>query len=318
MRAATSREVIMRFRSAVSAALLLLLALGVPPVPAHAEDDGGGNQLEDNLSSYTGVNATGYLGPLRDALGSALNSGLYMYGGVPRDGFHARLDLRGMLVSFGDDDRTFQAVTESWFGEPQYATAPTVVGDERAVLLTDPSSGATFMFPGGLNIGRLGLAAPQLTIGALWSTEFIGRYFAIDTEDEDIGKISYKGFGARHGISNHFPNLPVDVSVMGFWQNLTIGDDLLDATMLTFGAQAGKTMGILHGYGGLSYDSIKMKVVYQSDVSGEDEDITVDFGNKSTAHLTLGATLHLGFLSLNGEFNKAAQTSFGFGLGLGL
>lgn len=306
----------MRFRSTMSALLLVLLALWVPPVLA--EDGDGGGQLEDNLSSYTGVNATGYLGPLRDALGSALNSGLYMDGGVPRDGFHIRLDIRGMLVSFGDDDRTFRAVTESWFGEPQYAMAPTVVGDERAVLLTDEDTGATFTFPGGLDIDRLPLAAPQLTVGSILNTEFIGRYLAYDTDDEDIGKIEFKGFGARHGISNYFPEFPVDLSVLGFWQNLKIGDDLLDTTLLTFGAQAGRSLGLLRAYAGLSYDSIEMKASYESDVSGETEDIVVDFDRKSTAHLTLGATLHLGPVSLNGELNKAAQTSFGIGLGLGL
>jgi len=308
----------MRFRSAVSALLLFLPALWVSPASAQDDAGGGGNQIEDNLSSYTGANATGYLGPLRDALGSTLNSGLYMYGGVPSGGLHARLDIRGMLVSFGDDDRTFRAVTESYFGEPQYTTAPTVVGSERAVLLTDPITGATFTFPGGLNIDRLPLAAPQLTVGAIMSTEFIGRYFAVNAGDSDIGHIKLVGFGARHGISNHFPGLPIDVSVMGFWQNLKLGDKLMDATMVTFGAQAGKDLGLVAAYGGLSYDSIKMKVTYESNISGQKKDQVVDFGTKSTAHLTLGATLHLGFLSLNGELNKAAQTSFGFGLGLGL
>lgn len=294
---------------------LALIVCVLQTGPAAAGD------IENNLSSYTGVNAQGYLEPLKDAVGTALNTGLYSSGHVPRVGFGARIELRGMLVSFADEDKTFQATTEDYFPAQITTDAPTVVGDGEAVTVTDSGpggSGASFSFPGGFDLDRFALAAPQLVVGNVMGTEAMLRYFAIDTGDEEIGDISLFGLGLRHSISQYFPTLPVNVSALGFWQNFELGDDLIDASAFTIGVQGSKRFSLFEPYVGLSMDSFQMDVKYETDISGSTETINVEFDRDSSAHLTLGSALHLGFLHLNGELNVADQTAFTFGFGLGL
>ncbi len=301
-------------RSRLRAVLgLALLAFALLPRAANAEFSIG-----DNLSSYTGVNAKGYMEPLKNALGSALNSGLYSSGHVARAGFGFRLELRGMLVSFSDDDKTFDAKTEDYFPTQTTAPASTVVGSVDAVTVQDPGTGATFAFPGGLELDRFALAAPQLVVGSVMGTEGILRYFAIDTGDTDIGNITLFGLGVRHSLSQYLPAFPVNLSALLFFQSLEIGDKLIDASAFTLGVQASKRYALFEPYAGLSLDSFKMDVQYDTDVSGQNETLKIEFDRDTNPHLTLGSALHLGFFHLNGELNLADQTGFTFGLGLGL
>jgi hypothetical protein len=298
--------------------LFLLIAAPLALAGAARADDGS-SQLEDNLSAYVGRNAEGYLGPLRNSLGSALNSGLFMYPHVPAAGFHARLDLRGMLVNIGDDDRTFRATTDPSFGPEQEVDVPTVVGDTEGVTVMDPGSGAIYTFPGGFDIDRFGLAAPQLTIGSLQGTELLLRWARGDFgEDAQIEEIEFFGIGARHSISQWMPNLPLDVSVHVLHQSLDIDEDFIEARALTIGATGGKSFGMLAAYAGLSYDSIDLDARYEATVGGEPETVDLDLEKASTARFSLGATARLGFVHLNGEVHLSDQTSFGVGLGLGL
>lgn len=278
----------------------------------------GRNQLEQNLSAYTGKNAEGYLSPFRDALGASLNSGLFMYGDVPAGGFHARLDVRTMLVFFSDSDKTFDAVTEDYYGEPQTVEASTIVGDTHGSRLVNNDTGAIYTFPGGFDVQRFGLAVPQLTIGAAAGTEVFGRFFSLEFNDAEIEKIETIGFGARHCLSQTaLKNLPFDLTVGGMYNQIKVNDSLLEVKALSIGAQAGRHWGVLAGYLGLSYDSVDMNAEYESDATGTSEMVTVDLEKKSTPHLTLGGTMRLGFLHLNAEYNLARQQSVGVGLGLG-
>lgn len=288
-----------------------LLAFAALPAIAAAQS------IEGLLSSYTGPNAEGYLEPLKDAVGSALNTGLYTSGRVPRAGFHVRVEARGMLVSFGDKDKTFEAVTEDYFPTRETVTAPTVVGSTEAVTVQDPMTNATFAFPGGFDVERFALAAPQIVVGSVMGTEAIFRYFAMESGDVELGDVEFVGFGARHSISQYFVGLPVDVAAMVFWQNIKFGTQLLDATALTFGVQGSKSFGIVEPYLGLAMDSFKMDVKYDTNINGPTETLAVEFDNDTSAHLTLGSTLHFGFVHLNGELNVADQTGFTFGLGIG-
>jgi hypothetical protein len=298
----------------------LILALLLPAVlaaPAGADDDS--SQLEDNLSAYVGRNAEGYLGPLRNSLGAGMNSGIFMYPHVPRAGFHIRLDLRGMLVNIGDDDRTFRATTDPTFGDPQEVDVPTVVGDTEGVTVMDPGTGAIFTFPGGFDIDRFAFASPQLTVGSVAGTELIARWAAADFgDDAEVKDVELFGIGARHSISQWMPNLPLDVSAHLLHQSLQIDDDLIDATALTFGVVGGKTFGMAAVYAGLSYDSIDLDSTYEGRIDGEAQTIELDLEKDSGVRASLGATLRLGFVHLNGEFHLADQTSLSVGLGLGL
>ncbi len=208
----------------VSLALLLCLAT---PLSA---------QIEDQLSAYTGANATGYLQPFSSAFGADLNSGIFRSASIPKMRPKIRLELQVMSVIFGDDDKTFRAVTERGFTPVTYANAPTVVGSGKA-LIVEGDGGTAFAFPGGFDLHSFALAAPQLRAGGLFGTEVIFRYFALDvggsgdsedSEDSDsgLGKISLFGIGLKHSVSQYLPPLfPVDISAGFFWQSFSLGEN---------------------------------------------------------------------------------------------
>jgi hypothetical protein len=302
----------LRFAKAIGCAGLMLLTAAAPSFA----------QIEDQLSAYTGKNATGYLQPLADAFGADLNGGLYHSAHIPEMGLYISLELNVMSVLFGDDERTFRATTESGFTPEQTATAPTVVGDGKAVIV--PGDGGTqFAFPGGFDLNSFAIAVPQLRIGSIRGTQALIRYFAMNTGDVELGDISLFGIGARHSISQYFrPGFPVDIAGGFFWQTFSLGenkrgDDLISTSAFTVGVQASRRFVVLEPYGGLSLDTHSMDVSYESDALGAKERIDIDFGSSTSLHLTLGLGLNFTYAKAYFEYNIASMSSFSFGFALG-
>jgi len=304
-------------RSSVLLALLMCIAT---PLSA---------QIEDQLSAYTGANATGYLQPLANAFGADLNCGIFRSASIPYLRPTMRLEVQVMSVLFGSDDKTFRAITEHGFSPEQRVSAPTVVGSEKAVLV-DGDGGTTYAFPGGFDLHSFALAAPQLRVGGLYGTEAILRYFAMkigggDEEgDKDLGDVSLFGLGLKHDISRYMPpGLPVDLSAGFFWQRFSLGENergghLMESNAFSLGVQASKKLGFFFvPYAGLSYDTHSMDVSYDSEAEGEKKTVDVDFDKTSTLHFTLGLMLNTPGMNVFGEYNIASQSSFSFGVGLG-
>jgi Family of unknown function (DUF6588) len=294
-------------RARVRDVALVALTLLVSVAPARA-------QIQENLSSYGAENAVGYLEPLKDAFAAGLSNGLFPAGGVPTDRLHFRLSLQAMVVNFGDDDRTFTARTPQGFPVSEEIETPTVVGDTQGPSFTDSGSGATFSFPGGLDIDRLPLAVPQLTLGGILNSEVTLRFLGFDTGDQDIGNINFIGFGGRHNLSTYLPMFPLDLAAMVYYQKLEVGDDLLNAKVFSIGLQASKKFTMLEPYVGLGLDRSSLDVNYE-DQSGNS--ISVEFEEESNAHLTLGAVLHLAILHINGEFSRSDRSSYTLGASVG-
>ena len=271
-------------------------------------------QIEGNLSSYTGQNSEGYLKPLQEGFGAALQDALFRSAYVPESGFHINVELKAMFVKFGTEDRTFMATTEEGFYPETTLEAPTVIGDTTAVAVQGESGTMTYL-PGGFDVGSLGIAVPQVTIGSLYGTQAVFRYIAVDTGDAELGDVSLLGIGGRHSISQYLEESPVDLAIGLYWQRFQLGEDLIDATAFSVGVQAGRRYGVFEPYLGLSYDTFKMSVAYESEAAGESLD--VDFENDSNLHITAGLGLNLSVVHLHGEIGSASQTSFALGLSLG-
>jgi len=272
-------------------------------------------QIEANLSTYTGPNAKGYLAPLNEGLSAALQSGMYRSANVPKSGFHIRVEIPVSMLTFKDSDRTFMAQTEEGFFPPSEVEAPTVVGSTQAVYL-DGQGGTQAVFPGGLDMNSLGLAAPQLTVGSFKGTQAILRFFAAQFGDEDMGDINFVGVGGRHSISQYFQS-PVDIAASVMWQKLKVGGNLVDASALSFGAQASKAWSGLEPYLGISYDTLKTKVEY--DYTGTPPStVKVDLEDVNNVHLTAGVGFNLAFVHLYGEIGSAGRTVYAVGLSLGI
>jgi len=282
-------------------------------------------QLNDQLSAYTGANAKGYLQPIADAFGAALNDGYYHSARIPRMGLQISLELPVMGVIFGDGDRTFSAVTEGGFSPQTTASdAPTVVGSGDAKVVSG-DGGTQYAFPGGFNLNSFGIVVPQLRVGGIMGTEAVVRWIAFNPDsDAELGDITLWGFGLRHSVSQYISGLPLEVAAGFMWQSFKVGtndsgSDLISADAFSFGVQASKPIGLgfigVEPFGGLSLDTFSMKVNYHSDVT--DDELDVDFGTDTTVHLTVGAGLSLPIAHAYGAFNFASQSSFDFGIALG-
>jgi hypothetical protein len=280
-------------------------------------------QVEDQLSSYTGVNAEGYLEPLNDAFGATLNTGFFRSAYLPTSGFHIGFELLVMGLYFSDDSRTFNATTEGAFLPQQTVAAPTIVG-QGEVVTVGGINGTNYAFPGGLNLNSFAMLAPQLRISSLRGTEFVGRYARVNSGDAELGDVTLWGLGIRHNISQYMgEDFPADIAVGGIYQKFIAGEnksgsDLIDSYALSIGAHASKRIpagfAMVEPYTALSYDMFKTTVEYQSDLDGP---TTIDFDTVSTAHWTIGLNLNLIYANLFAEYNVASTSSFGVGIALG-
>jgi hypothetical protein len=282
-------------------------------------------QIEDQLSAYTGPNATGYLQPLADAFGASLNDGFYRSAYIPTTGVRVGLEVLVMGVIFGDDDRTFRATTESGFSPAQTVDAPTIVGSGDA-LIVGGTAGSSFAFPGGFDLHSFGLAVPQIRVGNFMGSEAVFRWIAVNTGDAELGDISLFGIGARHSISQYFDDLPVDLAAGFLYQSFSVGennagDNLLSTSAFTIGVQGSKRLAAgpltFEPYSALSIDTFKMDVKYESDALGSSTSIDLDFDRDTNFHWTVGTSLNLIIANLYGEYNVAGQNSFSFGLAVG-
>jgi hypothetical protein len=145
----------------------LALALALPSLDARfAFADGA---VQNQISVYSGPNAVGYLQPLTNAFGAALNSAFGYSAYIPTSSFHLSIEAPVMGVYFEDTDRTFRAATEAGFQPSQHVTAPTVAGSGHAVTVTG-AGGVSYSFPGGLDLNSFALVVPQLRMGSVAGT----------------------------------------------------------------------------------------------------------------------------------------------------
>jgi hypothetical protein len=286
---------------------LALLSLGATTASA---------QLEANLSSLTGDQAQGYLGPIATGLSAAMNSGIFRNGRVPVAGLNLTVDLEASRISFSDDDRVYATPEGGAFPS---IDVPTVIGDTHAVP-SDAPSGASFIYPGGFDLDAFGLAVPQLTIGNVAGTRAIVRYISLSLGDEDeLGDFKLFGIGGQHSLNQYLTALPFDAAVGLMWQNFQIGSDIVDATATAFNVTGSKKFGMavsVEPYVGLGLDSFTMTSEYTT--TSTDETLKVEFDRQNDFHFTLGTGINFPGVKLHGELNVAAATGFAGGLSFGI
>lgn len=289
------------------ALLLCLLWLAAAP---------GGAQLEEGIRGLGDENVQGYLDPLHGALATTLNSAIFRSGHVPAAGFTFSIGAAAMAVGFADEDRVYVPTDPDGFTSLEESEVPTVIGDPAGVVVAG-EGGLTNAYPGGLDLGGFELAVPQASIGALWGTRAIVRYFALEIGDSEIGKLKYVGYGAQHSISQWIPSLPVDLAAGFFIQNFDIGDELMRSTTYQFALTASRRYGVLQPYAGFGYDSIVTDV---DSANEEDPESSVEatLERENTPHLTLGVMAQIPSVAVFFEFNTAIGSGFALGLDFGM
>ena len=298
-----------------SGALTSAAALSILLSTAAFAEDGA---VQNQISVYTGDNAVGYLQPLANAFGAALNSSFGYTAYIPRSSFHISLEAPVMGVFFEDADRTFEATTESGFQPTTTTAVPTVVGPGEAVIVPG-TGGATFAFPGGLDLNSFGLVVPQVRVSALAGTEAVIRWIAFESGDADVGKIDLFGIGGRHSISQYMGETPpVDLAVGVLWQTFDVGDNFVSTDALAIQLQASKRAPIgfmtLEPYTALGWEKLDADVTYDGP-GGVPEDITLEGSND--IRFTLGAGLNFVAGQVWADYSFASVNNFSFGLALG-
>jgi hypothetical protein len=249
--------------------------------------------------------------PFGDALGALYNSGWFYRAYVPESGLHIHVGFVVSSVWIPSDQRVFKATTEDYF-QPTVTTnnAPTIFGRTRGFSV-EGDGGTEYFFPGGLDINALAYTVPQITIGSLYGTELIIRYFGIKLGG-DFGKLRLGGLGIRHNLDRYlFPDSDVELSVGFFAQAFKIGTQLHSRAFM-FSAQSGYTLKNWNFYGALGFRTTNADIEYITD---DDEEINFDLDRNNSLYLTVGAAYHLGPVVFSSDINISDYTVFSFTLG---
>ncbi|WP_462317365.1 DUF6588 family protein [Marinilabilia sp.] len=279
-----------------------------------------GQDLEDYLSKYTQDNGKKYLQPFADAFSADLNSGLFRQAVIKKNGFQLYIGVVGQMAVIPDDQKHFQAYTESSLYPPEGPhKVPTVFGPKEAVIVPVEASGGLldYAFPAGFNVDYMPLATPQITIGSLIGTDFTVRYITLDLED--LGDLDLFGWGIRHSLSQYLTFLPVDVAIGYYRQSFKIGD-YMDASASMISLQGSYSVPVITFYGGLGIESSSMDVQYTYSGEGDIGNETIKFEMEGANNLrfTIGLTFNLGPVKINGDYNIAKQNTLSAGVGIGI
>jgi len=271
-------------------------------------------ELKDYVSKYTSANGAGYMQPLADAFGGNLNSGFYHGARIKTFGFHIYIGVETMTALIADDQKTFTAKTEEPFYKPQTTEAPTIFGSVKGAAVTG-EGGTVFNFPGGLDISKLPLAVPQVSVGSILGTEATVRFVKAKIDD-NIGEVKLFGFGAQHSLSQYFKDFPIELAAGFLIQKFEVGN-IVEANTKYFGLQGSYSRSILTLYGGAGIASTTLDIAYDYKSGAGTETIKFGLEAENAARFTAGVALNLLVLKLHADYNFGAQNVVALGLGFG-
>jgi hypothetical protein len=292
----------------------LATVLGLTAILVHPDRARAQNQFENAIRQLDSDMVRGYLQPFLDGFGANMNSGFSGSSDIG-NGFHLRVDIVGMGTLVGSAQKTYKTTPPLPFPQQEVETA-TIFGGQGAVV-TGPNGLRYYMQNGQLNVDFIPFAIPQLTVGNVFGTQAMFRFFALSGEG-DIPSINLFGLGLRHQVSRYLPASPVDVSAGIFYQNFSIGD-IMDSNSMAYGLQASKKFSVLTLYGGLQYESTNVDLTYTFTGFGSEGDEVVDLSLKgeNTFRVYAGAGLSLGFLHLRGDVGLGTVTAISVAIGFG-
>ncbi|MBI5217081.1 MAG: hypothetical protein HY960_15100 [Ignavibacteriae bacterium] len=256
------------------------------------------SDIASKIKSYGDAAVKGWLGPFEDAFGAGMNSGWYQTANVD-DGLSLFVGAKFMIAPVPDESKYY-------FNSVSGKNEPTFFG---------PDSGSGLK---GTGLSYGGFLTPQLTIGNYYGTRVMIRFLPTVTI-EDVGDVSFFGFGVQHSISKHLPaELPVDLAAAFGYQSFKVGS-VLDASSFMFGAQASKSFSIIDLYAGLAYESSSMTVsyTYNPPAPASPTNISFDLEGKNNFRFTAGLNVNLFIFKLHADYSLASQPVATVGIGLG-
>jgi hypothetical protein len=271
--------------------------------------------VESALAAYGEENVKGYMQPFADLFGANLNSGYYRTAAVPVAGFHFEFDIIVMGAMVGDAEKKFNATAPSGFTPATFESA-TIFGDEGNEVTDSPTSLTYRGADGVFNTTMMPMATPQIKVGSLYGTEFLGRFGYVPALGDNFESTTLWAIGARHNLNQWFGTLPLDLSAAVYYSSLSTGE-LMKFNGLMVGAQASKEFGILTVYGGLGYQSSTLTLKYESTVPSAPGNVEIKLDGKNNFAFTAGAGLSFGIFKIFADINVGSVTNLSGGIGFG-
>lgn len=168
--------------------------------------------------------------------------------------------------------------------------------------------------PSGLKMTSVPFAVPQISASA-FATEVTFRFMPAIHLGK-YGSVKMAGGTLRHSFTQFIKKSPVDAAVLLSYQSLKVRDskdaDIVNVQSISAGMQVSKTWSVITIYTGIQYQSTGAD--YSTNYNGGSYKQHYDNQNKMSG--TLGMTLKLGPLTLNGDYsagkNNSVSTGFGF------
>ncbi len=260
---------------------------------------------QDQFSFLNQSEVNNFAQPLATTIGTGLNSGGFHTAYVPST-FGFSISFHYMQINIPSSQMTFTPNLPNGYTSSQQTA--TIWGNKGAVY-TGPNGYITY--PNGLNQSNVPFAVPQVT-ASLMGTEVLIRYLpSINVGDK---KFNFFGVGVRHSISQYIPFIPVDIAVQALYNKITV-TDVIDATTFALNGEVSKSFGILTAYGGLQYESSKFDLTYtiKGDKSSgdpylqQDHNVNASVDGKDNFRFIIGASVKIGFLALNADYNITTQ-----------
>lgn len=304
-----------------------------------------------NLSSVSSEYSRLYVAPLVDAYGANINAGLFhsakVGGGIiPKVDIYVGVKVFGALLP-SDRSLSLSYQTEEVFIGPDGSryvvpvvydieNAPTVFGETEGGQVTASASFTTTdgtvinetasmsVLPGLINTPVAPLVVPQVGLGSVAGTDILVRYLPTVSTDT-YGKISFRGFGVRHSISQYLPVFPANLSAQFVYQRFSVEDASEHQTVLA-NAWAGnvaisKSLAVLTVYGGLQVEKTHVEVDYAYDTGIPElgtQEIRFAEDAQNRFRVIAGVTLTPGPLQVNVDYAVGAMNTVSAGIGISL
>lgn len=268
--------------------------------------------IDDYIDSYAGENAVPYVQPLADIFTSNIHTGVWEWSAIPQD-FYLRLKLQGMASFPTESMKTFEGRTTGTFRPEQTVIVPTIIGAENATII-EGNNNEVYIFPGGLDMNRVILGTPQVTVGGFLNSEVTARFLTFDMDNE-IERVRFYGLGARHSISNYFVDSPIDLSVGYMYHHLESGD-YLNSDHHLISAHVGASGEILSGQFMVGYQTSDSDIHYIYDDGDVETDVNLNLTNNNPFIMEAGLGVKLGPVMASTSVSWSEHVAVSLGAGL--
>ncbi|MBU2471606.1 MAG: hypothetical protein KKF20_04290, partial [Bacteroidetes bacterium] len=261
------------------------------------------------------------------AFGAGLNSGIFHTADVST-GIDVYVGVKLMAALIPNSARTFDAdlsdlnaVRGIAGAYPTPVTTATIFGGKGKTvgLITGP--GDSLKLADGSDLKIVPFAVPHITIGNIFGTRAILRFFP-SQKISDFGEFSFYGIGIQHDVSQYLIGVPFDWSAHIMYQSLKV-KPLIESSAFSIGTEVSKTLTVLTVYGGIAYETSNMKFKYNwtpviAGVPGQQKEVKFDLTGENTIRLTAGLSLKLLIFHISADYSVAKQPVATVGLGIAI